>query len=93
MATANERIPVLMTTKEKTRIAKKAKEAGLSMGEYMRRAAESFHPDDDNKALEAMIDQMIKATEQAEKAIDDALAFVEASNKRIEKLEAKRKVA
>jgi hypothetical protein len=38
-----------------------------------------------------MIDEMNKATESAEKAIDEALAFVADSNKRIAEMEAKAK--
>jgi hypothetical protein len=36
MATATERIPVLVTPMEKGRIAKMAKAAGVSMGEFLR---------------------------------------------------------
>lgn len=93
MTTATARVPVLMTAKEKAQIARKAKEAGISMGEYLRRAAESFRPSEDDKTLEAMIDQMLKATERADQAIEEALAFVEASNRRIVAMEAQRKVA
>jgi hypothetical protein len=69
------------------------KEAGLSMGEYLRLAAESFRPSEDDKALEAMLDQMLKATKRADQAIEEALAFVDASNRRIAAMEAKGKVA
>lgn len=93
MATATERIPVLVSAKEKNQIARMAREAGVSMGEYLRRAAVAFRPSDQNKLLEGMIDQMLKTTAQASAAIDDALAFVDASNKRIARLEAKRKTA
>ena len=93
MTTATARVPVLMTVKEKTQIARKAKEAGISMGEYLRRAAESFRPSENDKALEAMIGRMLKATERADQAISDALTFVEASNQRIAKMESQRKVA
>ena len=86
---ASERIPVLLTTAEKGRIAKRSKAAGLSMGEFLRRAAASFRPSEDDKALEGMINQMNKTTAQASAAIDDALAFVEASNKRIARMERK----
>lgn len=89
MAAATERVPVLMTPAEKKRVVSKANKAGLTTGEYMRRAAEGYRPADDDKALEAMISEMNKATRNAEAAIDDALAFVEASNKRIEEMEAK----
>lgn len=89
MATATERIPVLVTVQEKAVIAKMAKESDLSMGEFLRRAAATFRPDEDNKILEGMINQMIKSTAQANAAIDDALKFVEDSNKRIASMEAK----
>lgn len=88
MATVTERVPVLMTPREKQRLAAKAKAAGISMSEYIRRAMENAQPvNDDTKALEAMIEEMNKATQRAEQAIDDALAFVKASNKRIRKME------
>ena len=90
MTTATERIPVLVTTSEKSRIAKMAKDAGLSMGEYLRRAAASFSPSQDDAAMEAMIGQMVKATKAANRALDDALAYVEQSNRRIDAMEAKR---
>jgi hypothetical protein len=77
----------LVTPAEKKQIARMAKDAGLSMGEYFRRAATAFRPSDDEKLLEGMIEQMNKTTAQASIAIDDALAFVEASNKRIAAME------
>ena len=89
MTTATQRIPVLVTATEKGQIAKMAKDAGLSMGEFFRRAAYSFSPSEDDKMLEVMIDQMNKTTSQASAAIDEAMAFVEASNKRIEAMERK----
>ena len=93
MATVTERIPVLVSVKEKHQIAKMAKEAGLSMGEYLRRAASSFRASGDDQVLEGMIEQMLKSTVQASAAIDDALTFVAASNRRIAKLEAQGKEA
>ena len=93
MATATERIPVLVTPREKSDIARMAKAAGLSMGEFMRRAAAAFEPDDDARLIVPMIEQMVRTTAKASAAIDDALAHVEASNRRIARLEAKRKAA
>ena len=89
MATATERIPVLVTPMEKGRIAKMAKAAGVSMGEFLRRAATSYHSSEDDKVLLGMIDQMNKTTARASAAIDDALTFVETSNKRIAAMERK----
>jgi len=93
MAAATERVPVLMTPAEKRRVVSKARKAGLTIGEYMRRAAEKYRPDEDDTALAAMIDEMNKATENAEKAIDDTLAFVAASNQRVATLEADARTA
>ena len=90
MATATERIPVLVTAQEKAMIAKMAQDAHLSMGEFLRRAASAFRPSEDDKVLEGMIDQMNKTTAQANAAIDDALAFVDASNLRIAAMESQR---
>jgi len=89
MATATQRIPVLVTTAEKSRIAKMAKDTGLSMGEFLRRAAASFSPSQDDAAIEGMIGQMLKTTKAANQALDDALAYVDQSNKRIAAMEAK----
>jgi hypothetical protein len=89
MATATERIPVLVTPMEKGQIAKMAKAAGVSMGEFLRRAASSYRSSEDDKVLLGMIDQMNKTTARASASIDDALKFVEASNKRIAAMEQK----
>ena len=89
MATATERIPVLVTSQEKAKIAKMAPAAHLSIGDFLRRAAASFRPSEDDKILAGMIDQMLKTTAQASAAIDDALAFVEVSNRRISAMEAR----
>ncbi len=86
---ASERIPVLVTAAGKGRVAKISKAAGLSMGESLRCAAASFRPSDDDKVLEGMIDQMNKTTAQASASIEDTLAFVEASNQRIARMERK----
>ncbi len=88
MATA--RIPVLMTEAEKSRIVKKAREAGISTTEYMRRAARSFNVADNSDALEAMIDQVLEATERANRAIEETLDFVAASNQRIAEMESRK---
>jgi hypothetical protein len=92
---ATERVPVLMTAAEKKRIVARARKAGLTTAEYMRRAAEGFSPSEDEAALVAMIEEMNRVTANTEKAIDATLKFVADSNKRIARLEAraKRKVA
>lgn len=93
MATATQRIHVLVTRQEKAFIANAAKAAGVSVGEFLRRAAASFNPTENEALLEGLIDQMVKTTAQASAAVDEALTFVEASNRRIAELEAGRKAA
>lgn len=92
MATATERIPVLVSRKEKIDLAEKARQSKVSMGEYLRRAAAAYRTTEDDALLEGMITQMLKTTGQAEQAIDNALAFVEASNQRIAAMESSRRV-
>ena len=89
MATATERVPVLMTPAEKKHVVSKAKEIGVTTAEFMRRAASGYQPENDDRALEAMIDEMNRASENAGKAIDDALSFVTKSNNRIARMESK----
>lgn len=88
MATATERVSVLMTPAEKKLVVTQARKSGVSVGEYLRRAAKGYSADTDNQILEAMIEQMNQATKNAEKAIDEALSYVTESNRRIEKMEA-----
>lgn len=88
---ATERVPVLMTPVEKKRVVAKAKKAGLKTSEFMRLAASNYQPVEDETALNAMIEQMNSATENASKAIDKALSAVAASNRRIVKMEARAK--
>ncbi len=89
MTTVTERIPVLVTKQEKARITRMARDAGLSVGEYLRRAAAAFRPDEDERVVLGMIDQVVKTTLRASAAVDEALQFVEASNQRMAALEAR----
>ena len=87
---ATLRIPVLVSPAEKKSIAAKAKDADLSVGEFLRQAAAAYRPNEDDQVIEGMIQQMLKSTAQASAAIDDAIAYVAASNKRLAALESGR---
>ena len=84
---ATERIPVLLTRAQKTRLAKRAKAAKLTMGEFVRRAADAYVPGADEQALQVLIARVKKSAEQAAGAMDQALAAVAKSQKRIAGLE------
>lgn len=85
---ATERIPVLLTREQKARLARRAKALNLTMGEYVRRAAEAYDPEADTKALEGLIQRLRESAKQAERAMDEALASVSKSRKRIADMEA-----
>ena len=84
---ATERILVLVTREQKARLARRAKAANLTMGEFVRRAAEAYQPDADEKALEKLIGQVKETADQATRAVEAALTRVAESQKRIADLE------
>lgn len=87
MAAARQRITVLVTRSEKARITEMAKKVGVSRGEYLRRVALTYCLPVEEVLLVRMIEEMDKSTVKASTAVDDALAFVEASNRRIAEME------
>lgn len=84
---STERLVVLLTPEEKAAIAARAKDANLTMGEFVRRAADSYVSRDDEPVFAGLIAQVEKSTRQANKALDDALKVVADSNKRIAQME------
>lgn len=89
MAAAVERIVVQATSQDKKAIAAKAKKLDLPVSELMRRGAFAYQSDETDKEMAALADAAKKAADRAGSAIDDALDFIAASNKRIAALEAK----
>jgi hypothetical protein len=88
---AVERIVVQATADEKKAIVAKAKRLGLPISELMRRAAAAYRPTSSDEELAALADAAKSAAERAGASIDNALAFIEASNRRIAAHEAARK--
>lgn len=84
MAVATERIVVQVTPTQKKAIASAAKRMGLNVSELMRQAAQGFQPKTDDGDMEALIERVNASTKEANDALDEALAFVQESNKRIE---------
>lgn len=85
--TATERVSVLMTPDQKMRLVSEAREAGITVSEYIRRAVNAFHDFSDDLILSSMIDEMNNATNRAEKSIDETLKYVAESNLRIAQME------
>ncbi len=87
---ATARIPLQLEPSEKQAIAKKAKAQGVSVNDYVRSAVRSFDPDTlRDGEIDSLLAQVEGSTKRAEAALDDALAFIAASQKRIEAMERK----
>lgn len=89
MATAVQRIVVQATTQDKKAIVAKAKKLDLPISELMRRGAFAYESADADAELGALADAAKGAADRAGVAIDDALDFIESSNKRIAAMEHK----
>ena len=89
MSAAIQRIVVQTTTQDKKAIAAKAKKLDMPISELMRRGAFAYDAGETDAQLGALADAARGAADRAGAAIDDALAFIEASNKRIAAMQAK----
>jgi hypothetical protein len=89
MTAAVERIVVQTTTEDKRAIVAKARKLDLPISELMRRGAFAYESGESESDLSAVADAAKTAADRAGAAIDDALAFIAASNKRIAAMEAK----
>lgn len=88
---AIERIVVQATREEKKAISAKAKKLGLAVSELMRRGATAYQSAESDEELGTIADAAMAAANRASDAIEDVVAFVDASNKRIAAMEAKSK--
>jgi len=86
MTFAVERIVVQTTAEDKERITVKARKLSLPVSELMRRGAFAYEAKEADAELGALADAAKQSADRAGAAIDDALAFIEASNRRIDRL-------
>lgn len=89
METAVHRIVVQVTPQDKWAIAAKAKQLDMPVSELIRRGAFAYETDASDAEMSALADTAKRAAGRAGAAIEDALAFIEASNRRIAAMEAK----
>jgi hypothetical protein len=89
MAVASERLVVQLTAKEKRDIRRRARDAGLNVSEFVRRAAAGTL--DESNELDELLERTRVAAEESIATIDEALDFVNASNRRIAQMEAEAK--
>ena len=89
MAAAVQRIVVQATVQDKKAIVAKARLLDIPVSELMRRGAFAYQSSESDAELGALADAAKAAADRAGTAIDNALDFIEASNKRIAAMEAK----
>jgi hypothetical protein len=87
MSLAIERVVVQIAPADKRRIEAKAKRMDLPLSEMMRRAAFSYTSDSEDADLGALADRAKQSADNSVAAIDDALNFIAASNRRITAME------
>lgn len=87
MAAANLRIVVQATAQDKKSIVAKAKKLALPVSELMRRGAFAYESAEADSEMCALADAAKDAADRAGAAIEDALDFIDASNKRIAAME------
>lgn len=85
-----EQISVLMTTDEKRELPKRAEQAGMSRGDFVRRAVKVYKPKakTESPELDAMLAELDASAERAHAALRGALLALDESEARIERMEA-----
>jgi hypothetical protein len=76
-----ERVITLMTPTEKSLLEKKARQTGISVGEYVRRSVDAYDPDEarELEQLAALAVEFRRGAEAASAAVDRARANVAAT--------------
>ncbi len=98
MAAATARVVVLMPPDEKQRLAAQARQAGISVGELVRRSVASQGADGELEAalearqreIEALVSELERSNEHALRALDDAEATLQATLDHLRKPRAER---
>ncbi len=85
---ATERITTLMTPPEKSALERKARNAGVSVGEFVRRSVDFYDPEE-QEALAQLSDlalALAQSNREAAAALDQALASVAATRAQLDRL-------
>ncbi len=85
--TASERVTTLMTSREKTALEEKARRAGVSVGEFVRRSVDAFDPEQaaDLVQLAALAVELERSNREASAALDRALNSIEITRKQLDR--------
>jgi hypothetical protein len=72
VAAATQRVVVLMPPEDKARLEEKARRAGTSIGELVRRSVDAYEPELEEAELEALLRLLEDSQQRAMKALDAA---------------------
>lgn len=72
MAAATQRVVVLMPPEDKARLDDKARRAGTSIGELVRRSVEAYEPELEGAELEVLVRLLEESQARAMRSLDDA---------------------
>lgn len=84
--TATERVTTLMTVSEKSVLESKARRAGISVGEFVRRSVDFYDPEEIAALaqLAEFAEALQRSNQQASEALDRALASIETTRKQLD---------
>lgn len=77
----------LLNEQQKTIIRNMARAAGLSIDDFLWHAAMAFKSKKEKKAISDLFEELARSTERVCKNVDEATAYIDASNKRIAEME------
>lgn len=72
-ANKTARLTVLLAPDDKRRIEQRARSLDLSVGEYVRRASQSYEPELDAAMLDALVEEWRSNVQHMRKTLGDAL--------------------
>lgn len=76
-----------ISEQQKSALLEMAKAAGLKIDDFLWYAALAFQSKDEREAMSALMQQLERTAERTSSAVDETIAFVEASNRRMAALE------
>ena len=76
-----------ISEQQKAALLRMAKATGLSIDDFLWCAAQAFQSKDEREAMSALMRQLERTAARTSSAVDETVAFVEASNKRMDELE------
>ena len=84
---ATERVTTLMSVPENSALERKARRAGVSVGEFVRRSVDFYDPDEVAAwaQLAELAAQLAESNRQASEALDRALASVAETQAQLER--------